>query len=268
MFHIIKGCLIAFSLYGLIVLAMYVFQRRFIYFPSKPRPSLSALSSVYSEVYTKTADDIQLLHWYARKKAPLIVVFQGNAGSIEDRGYKFKFLADQGYSLLLVGYRGYGSNSGNPTEKDLIEDSFLVMEWLLQTEQWSVRDIVFFGESLGSGVAIPLAVRYKIKGLIFEGAPSSAMEVAQEVYPFLPVRWIMKDTWNSRSRIKGIKDAPKLFIHAKQDSVVPFHLGHRLFNEALEPKKSLWLNRAGHVDNLELVHKEVLEFLSSIKDTI
>jgi len=263
-----KGCLIAVLLYGLIVLAVYFFQRKLIYFPSKTRPSLGVLSSVYSQVYTKTADEIQLLHWYARQGRPVIVVFQGNAGSIEDRGYKFRFLADQGYSVLLVGYRGYGSSSGRPTEQNLIADSALVVDWLLQKEQLSTKDIVFFGESLGSGVAISLAVRYKVKGLIFEGAPSSVMEVAQGAYPFLPVRWLMKDTWNSGFRIKNIKDTPKLFIHAKQDSIVPFHLGRKLFNEALEPKKPLWLNRTGHVDNLDLVYKEVLDFLNSIRDSV
>ncbi len=261
MVHLIKGCLTAVLLYGFVLLAVYIFQRKLIYFPSKSTPSLNAFSAVYAEVYTKTLDGLQLLHWYARKGRPVIVVFHGNAGSIEDRGYKFKFLVDQGYSVLLVGYRGYGSNPGHPTEKDFIADSALVVDWFLEKEQFSTEDMVFFGESLGSGVAIALAVRYKVKGLIFEGAPSSVMEVGQGVYPFLPVRWLMKDTWNSKSRIRNIKDIPKLFIHARQDSIVPFHLGQKLFDTALEPKKSLWLNRAGHMDNLELVQQEVLDFL-------
>lgn len=247
--------------YGLAVLAGCVLQRKLIYFPSKSVPVLGALSSVYTQVYTQTSDRIRLLHWYARKGRPVVVVFHGNAGNIEDRGHKFKFLADQGYSVLLAGYRGYGSNSGSPTEKDLIADSALLVDWLLKKEGLAVQDIVFFGESLGSGLAIALALQYKVKSLIFEGAPSSVRDIAQETYPFLPVRWVLKDSWDSNSRIKNIKDTPKLFIHAKQDSVVSFRWGQKLFNSALEPKKSLWLDRAGHVDNLDLVQKEVLSFL-------
>lgn len=268
MVHLIKGCIFAIVLYGLIVLTVYIFQRKFIYFPSKALPSLNALSTVYAQAYTKTSDGLQLLHWYARKGRSVVVVFHGNAGNIEDRGYRFKFLVDQGYSVLLVGYRGYGSNSGYPTEKHLIADSALVVDWLLKEKRFSEKDMVFFGESLGSGVAISLAARYKVGGLIFEGAPSSVMEVGQRIYPFLPIRWLMKDTWNSKSRIKNVKDIPKLFIHARQDPIVPFYLGQRLFHEALEPKKPLWLNRAGHVDNLELVQQEVLDFLASTENGV
>ena len=261
MVYLVKGVLTAVLMYGLVVLAVYVLQRRLIYFPLKSAPMLGALSSVYTQIYTQTSDGIRLLHWYARKEPPVVVVFHGNAGSIEGRGYKFKFLVDQGYSVLLAGYRGYGSNSGFPTEKDFIADSFLLVDWLLKEEGLSAQDIVFFGESLGSGPAIALAVQYKVKSLIFEGAPSSVMDIAQKAYPFLPVRWLLKDSWDSQSRIKNIKDTPKLFIHAKQDSVVPFHWGQKLFNSALEPKRSLWLDRAGHIDNLDLVQKEVLNFL-------
>ena len=261
MVYLVKGVLTVVLCYGFVVLAVYALQRKLIYFPSKSAPVLGNLSSVYTQVYTQTSDGIQLLHWYARKGDPVIVVFHGNAGNIEDRGSKFKFLADQGYSVLLAGYRGYGSNSGSPAEQDFIADSALLIDWLLKKEGLSAQDIVFFGESLGSGSAIALAVQYKVKSLIFEGAPSSVLDMAQEAYPFLPVRWMLKDSWDSNSRIKNIKDTPKLFIHAKQDSVVPFRWGQKLFNSALEPKRYLWLDRAGHVDNLDLVQKEVLSFL-------
>ena len=103
------------------------------------------------------------------------------------------------------------------------------------------------------------------KGLFLKGAFTSAVELGQRVYPFLPVRWLMKDTWDSKSRIKEVKDTPKMFIHAQQDFVVPFDLGQKLFDSALEPKQHLWLNRAGHVDNLGLVQKEVLDFLGDVE---
>lgn len=262
--HLIRICLMLAVAYGVVVWMAYVFQRKLMYFPLKSKLSLDAVNGMYSEIYTGTSDGIQLLHWYVQKEKSVIVVFHGNAGNIEGRGHKFKFLADQGYSVLLVGYRGYGPNPGSPTEKDLIADSALVIDWLLEQRVYSSKSLVFFGESLGSGVAIALALQYDVKGLIFEGAPPSAIEVGQEVYPFLPVRKILKDTWDSKSRIQNLEGVPKLFIHARKDSVVPFHLGQKLFDKAPKPKKSVWLDRSGHVDNLDFAQKEVLEFLSSL----
>ena len=242
---------------------VYVFQRKLIYFPFKARPSLEILEGVYKEVYTQTKDQLSLTHWYAKKGRPYVVVFHGNGGNIEGRGYRFKFLVDQGYSVLLASYRGYGGNLGQPTERDLISDSALVLEWLFKEEGISAEEVVLFGESLGSGVAIALAMQYPVKALIFDGAYSSAAEVGQSAYPFLPVRWLLKDTWDSESRISKVK-SPLLFVHSKKDSIVPFRFAHKLFQAANEPKKHIWLeDSGGHNDNLEIesVRKSIIDFL-------
>ena len=244
---------------------MYVFQRKFIYFPLKIRPSLGSLGGIYTEVQTQTEDQLTLTHWYAKQGRSHIVVLHGNAGNIESRAYRFKFLVDQGYSVLLVSYRGYGDNLGQPTELDLISDSALVLEWLFKQEGVSSEDVVLFGESLGSGVAIALADQYPVKGLIFDGAYSSMAEVGQSAYPFLPVRWLLKDTWDSKSRIQKVQ-SPTLFIHSKKDSVVPFRFGQKLFQAAKEPKRYIWLEHSGHNDNLEIesVRKSIFDFLQFI----
>ena len=244
---------------------MYLFQRKLLYLPLKIRPSLGNLRGVYTEIQTQTKDELTLTHWYAKKGQACIVVLHGNAGNIEGRAYKFKFLADQGYSLLLVSYRGYGDNPGQPTEADLISDSALALEWLIKQEGRSSEKIVLLGESLGSGVAIALATQYPVKGLIFDGAYSSITEVGQSAYPLIPVRWLLKDTWDSKSRIQKVQ-APMLFIHSKKDSVIPFRFSQRLFQAANEPKKSLWLEDSGHNDNLEIesARKSILDFLQSL----
>lgn len=244
---------------------MYLFQRKLLYLPLKVRPSLGYLSGVYAEVQTQTKDKLTLTNWYAKQARAHIVVLHGNAGNIEGRAYKFKFLVDQGYSVLLVSYRGYGDNPGQPTETDLISDSSLVLEWLLKKEGISAREVVLLGESLGSGVSVALATQYPVKGLIFDGAYSSITEVAQSVYPLIPVRWLLKDTWDSKSRIQKVQ-APILFIHSKKDSVIPFRFARRLFQAANEPKKSLWLENSDHDNNLEIesARKAVLDFLQSL----
>ena len=248
----------------IVVGGVYVFQRKLLYFPSKTTPVLNSLDKVYSEVQTQTKDHLSLTHWLAKRGQTYVVVFHGNTGNIEDRGHKFKFLADQGFSVLLVGYRGYGDNSGRPTEKNFIADSTLVLEWLIKKEGIPLKEIALFGESLGSGTAIALAAHYPVKAVIIEGAFSSISDIARSVYPFLPVRWMLKDTWDSQSRIQKVK-SPILFIHSKTDSVTPFRFVRKLFQAANEPKKYIWLEDSGHSDSLEkeFVKKTVIDFLQS-----
>ena len=114
-----------------------------------------------------------------------------------------------------------------------------------------------------------LATRYPVKALIFDGAPSSIADVGQGIYPFLPVRWLIKDSWNTKRRIKKVK-TPSFFIHAKKDSVVPFHFGKKLFQSANEPKKHLWLDDTDHNSNLEKdsVKQTIIDFIQSLDNSL
>ena len=260
--YAIKVCVFSYiALLGI----MYVFQRKLIYLPAKIPPSLENFKGVYTAEQTQTRDKLTLTHWYAKGRAPCILVFHGNAGNIEGRAYKFKFLTDRGYSVFLVGYRGYGGNPGRPTESDLIADSAFAVEWLIKEEKISPKEMVFFGESLGSGPAVALAVRYPVGGVIFDGAYSSVTDVAQSVYPFIPVKWLLKDTWDSLSRIQKVRSS-LLFIHSKHDSILPFRFAQKLFQAAGRPKKHLWLEHSDHNDNLatESVRQSILDFLQSL----
>ncbi|MCY4321586.1 MAG: alpha/beta hydrolase [Bdellovibrionaceae bacterium] len=252
-------------LYIILLIVLYFIQRKLIYYPLKTRPQLDNLSEFYTEVETQTKEDFKLTHWYAKQGPPYIVVFHGNAGNIEARGYRFKFLVDQNYSVLLVSYRGYGVNPGKASERHLIDDSSLVLEWLLKKEGISSTDVILFGESLGSGVAIALASKYPVKALIFDGAFSSITDVAKSIYSFIPVKWMLKDSWNSEIRIQKSK-APSLFIHAKNDSIVPFRFGEKLFSLANEPKKHIWLEDSDHNSNLEKesVRQSIFDFIQSL----
>lgn len=244
---------------------MYVLQRKLLYLPSKARPSLESFKGLYEEAQVQTKEGLSLTHWLARRGRPHVMILHGNAGSIQDRAYKFQFLTDQGFSVLLASYRGYGRNPGRPAEADIISDAALTFEWLLKEEGLTPKDVAVLGESLGSGAAIALAAKYPVKGLVFDGAYSSITDVAQSVYPFLPVRWLLKDTWDSLARIQHVR-SPSLFIHSKRDSVLPFRFAEKLFQAAPEPKQSLWLERSNHNDNLEseAVQKSIIDFLRSL----
>ena len=242
----------------------YFWQRKLIYFPDQTKPKLNENHPYpWKEVKTTVKDQLELNHWWILQKAPIILVFHGNAGNIKDRSFKFNFLIEKGYSVFLAGYRGYGGNPGKPSEEKIIEDAEWIVKWIIENTQYSTNQIILFGESLGSCVSIALAEKYPFKGLIFEGAPSSVLDVGRHHYPFIPVRLFLKDTWDSLSRIKNVR-SPLLFIHSRKDKIVPFRFGQKLFNEAPDPKQAVWLEHTGHTDNLDepAVQKAILNFIS------
>ena len=251
--------------YAVYLSALYLLQRKLMYHPLKSRPNLEGFKEIYTEIETQTKEGLRLTHWFAKQGPPYIIVFHGNTGHIEERAYKFQFLVDQGYSVLLASYRGYGLNPGQPSEKHLIEDSVLVLEQILQKESIRSEEVILIGESLGTGTAIAVAEKYPVKALIFDSAFSSAADVAQFVYPFVPVRLLLKDSWDSLSRIQKVK-APLLFIHSKEDSTTAFRFGEKLFLAANEPKQHIWLDDSDHNSNLEKesVKQSVIDFIQSV----
>ena len=261
-FYVIKLFVIC---YAICLVALYFLQRKLLYYPLKHPPKLGGFREIYTEIETQTKEGLILTHWYSKQGPPYIVVFHGNAGNIESRAYRFKFLTDRGYSVFLASYRGYGLNSGKPSEQHFIDDSALVLEWLIKKEGDSAKELILFGESLGSGVAVALAGEYPVKALIFDSAFSSVADVGQAIYPFVPVRWLLKDSWDSESRIKKAQ-APSLFIHAKTDSIAPFRFGKKLFLAANEPKKHIWLEDSDHNSNLEKesVQTAIVDFIQSV----
>ena len=107
--------------------------------------------------------------------------------------------------------------------------------WVFNDTSHRVQDSAVYGESLGSAVAVAMAVKYPFRQVILEGAPSSVLEVGQWAYPFLPVRWLLIDTWDSKTRIKKVR-SPILFLHGKQDQVVPFRFGKSLYDALCQKK--------------------------------
>ena len=248
------------------------------YWPNKSTPSLTKeFEPHYRPIKVKTADNLELTHWYARKKLPVILVFHSNAGNLQQRWalnfnkrpriFKYNFLLQAGYSVFIASYRGYGSNPGSPTEQSLIKDAETILQWLMKNENLSPEDIILFGESLGSAVSIALAEKYPVKGLIVEGAPSSFVDVGKRLFPFVSrtqMKKILKEnSWNSKERIQKVY-SPILFLHRTKDYMVSFKLGKKLFESANEPKKLLTLKGRGHINTLKHIHAQeaVLEFIS------
>jgi len=237
----------ALAAYGVFVTGLYVFQRQLLYFPDRLRPELGDLAALgVREVTLKTADGLSLLSWYlpSRDGRSVIAYFHGNGGHIGYRAERLRLFAHAGYGVLMVEYRGYGGNAGAPTEPGLLTDGVAALDFLAD-EGITANRLVLYGESLGSGIAVPLAAQRTVAGLILEASFTSVAEVAQYHYSFIPAAALVRDRFDSLTRIGQVK-SPILVLHGERDRVVPLRFGRGLFDAAPEPKEFWIAPQAGH----------------------
>lgn len=245
---------------------MYVFQRALIYFPDASRvPPDSVGLPQAEEVALTTSDGEKLIAWHVapHETKPVVIYFQGNAGTLDLRAARFEWLLADGTGLLALSYRGYGGSTGKPSEQGLIADARAAYDFT--AARYPPERIVVWGESLGTGVAVALAAEQKIGALILDAPFTSTGDVGAAAYPFAPVRWLIKDAFRSDERIARVK-APLLIIHGERDAIVPIVFGERLFALASEPKQMVRFPLGGHVDlDDHGAPKVVREFLANIE---
>lgn len=226
---------------------VYAKQREMMYIPSPERvaPADVGLGAV-EEVALTTASGIELTSWFARPQAgrPTVLFFHGNAGAVRHRAYRFREFMAHGYGVFVLGYPGYGGNAGEPSEPGFHEAARLAYDFL-RTSGVDSQEIVIYGESIGSGVAVQLAARVEAKALVLEAPMSSATDVAREHYPLLVATFFLRDSYPSEDYIDRI-DMPLLVIHGEKDTIIPPGLGRKLVERAAEPKKLVVIEGAGH----------------------
>jgi uncharacterized protein len=239
-------------------------EGRLVYFPGASRrliPPPAALDLPVRRVEIPTDDGVTLVAWVIPATSSdsssrdssgrWLLICHGNAGNISEYGRPSHYAAlrQLGLSLLAFDYRGYGESGGRPSEAGLYRDADAAYRYLRERLGVPAERIVIFGHSLGSAVAIDLASRVPAAGLIVEGAPTSVVERGQELYPWVPVRWIAASRYGSLEKIARVR-APKLFLHAAADEVIPVAHGRRLYAAAPGPKEFVEL-RGGHGDAFE-----------------
>jgi uncharacterized protein len=259
--------IMSFAIWALIfyigLLAMlYVQQRTMMYFPDRSRPVI--VESVQVAKVT-TEDGLQLEGWYipAKPGMPTFIYFHGNASHYGGRLPKVIDYIGQGYGVLLAGYRGYGGNPGSPGEQGFYKDARAYMKFL-QDNNVPLEKTIIYGESIGTGVAVQVATEYKAAALILEAPFSSTVDVAQSIYFFVPVRYLMTDQYRSAEKIKNVQ-SPILIIHGEQDSTIPIRFGRRLAEAASKPPVFIAVEKAGHNDLYDHgTARHVLDFLKTI----
>jgi len=252
--------------YVVFCLALGAMQRSFLYFPDPAKfvPEQWALKELQPLPVT-TEDGLTLTSWYIAPKKPgkfTIVFFQGNAGHLGYRNYKVRPWLSASYGVLLIGYRGFG-NPGSPSEEGLYMDARAAID-ALRAKGVPDKAFVFYGESLGTGVATQMATEYDASGLILESPYTSIPDVGADRYPLVPAHILLRDKYNSIAKIKDVH-MPLLLLHGEIDQVIPVKFGHMLLDAANEPKQGEFVPDAGHNDVYNLrVQQVVLNFIAKL----
>ncbi len=216
-----------------------LFQARLIYFPTRgchATPADVGLS--FEDLRLTTKDGVSIAAWYVPHPDPKgsVIFCHGNAGNMSDRLHSIKLLHDMGKSVLIFDYRGFGLSEGRPSEKGTYEDAEAAWRYLIETRDESPDRVVLFGRSLGGAVAIELARRHTPAALVVESTFTSVVDIGRAHYPFLPVRFLVTYRYASIEKVGQIT-CPKLFIHGRDDTLIPLSNGRKLFDAAAEPKQ-------------------------------
>ena len=253
-----------------LLLGLWAGQRQLMYFPLRDVPAIASLGlEDVEEVAFDATDGLRLSGWLftvnAADQAPAVIVFNGNAGNRAYRVPLARALRRLGLQVLLFDYRGYGGNPGSPTEQGLAMDARAAREFLITRRHVDPSSLIYFGESLGTGVAVELASEHPPAALILRSPYTSMADVGQHHYRWLPVRQLLRDRYDSLALIPRVKTR-LLVIAGERDSVVPAEFSRRLFEAAPQPKAFVSVPRADHNDDELLDGKTVIEAITKFLD--
>lgn len=237
--------------YGGLALLLYVFQSKLVFFPEIGREIVATparLGLPHEDVALETSDGVRLHGWFVPAPLPrgTVLFLHGNAGNISYRLDSVRMFSRLGYSTLIFDYRGYGSSGGSPTEEGTYRDAEAAWHYLTAQRSIPSCRIVLFGESMGGAIAAWLAARQKPAALVIASGFTSVPDLAQELYPYLPARWLARIRYETRKSLKSVT-APVLVAHSPDDEIVPYWHGRALYAAASPPKEFLEL-AGGHND--------------------
>ncbi len=236
----LKLCGLLLILYGMLMLVPYLMQTKMIFPASEDvYRNPSQFSWTYEEVLLPVAGE-QTMGWYVPlENARGVVLFShGNAGNIADRLESIRLLRSLGLSVLVYDYGGYGQSTGACSEQRCYADIRAMWEWLTKEQGVPPEQILLFGRSLGGAVAADLACEVKAGAVVLESTFLSTVDMARELFPWLPVNLLLKHRFMSKDKIARI-ESPLLYIHSPEDDIIPYHHGVALFELATKPKQFL-----------------------------
>jgi len=237
-----------------------------LYYPTKHiEATPKDINLKYDDIYFSSEDNTELNGWFipAEDAEVCLIFIHGNGGNISHRLEKLQIFNELGLNIFIFDYRGYGRSKGRPEEEGLYKDALAAYDYVLH--RLGQNKVVIYGESLGGALAVDLASKVKVDGLVLEGAFTSITDMAKIIYPWLP-GFLLKSKFDSINKIAKVS-APKLHFHAAGDDIVSISLGRKLFEAAVSPKEFVLVEGA-HNDafftSAEKVRKELKEFFINI----
>ena len=216
--------------YLLLVVFIFFYQRNLLYHPFENNYTSEEANFSYEEIFVPTSNGSKLKAWFHKKdlkQKKTLVFFHGNAGNLSNRIYKLNLIKNFDINFLIVAYRGFSGNKGIPTEEGLYQDARDVLKWI-NKQEIADKQIIIYGESLGTGVSIEVAQNKKYAGIILESPFTSMVDAGKHYYSYLPVSLLLKDRYESINKLKNIK-IPILVMHGERDKIVPFYMGKKIF---------------------------------------
>jgi len=232
---------IAATAYAGIFLLVFFRQSKYVYYPGRAVDGTPADARMaYEDVSLRTQDGETLNGWYVpattnRETAPVLLDCHGNAGDIGDRVGSVQTFHNMGLNVLIFDYRGFGRSTGKPTEQGTYMDAMAAWDYLTKQKGFATNQVIVFGRSLGGSIAAWLAAQVQPGALVTESAFTSAPDMARRMFPYLPCRLLCRFKYDTLSHVKKIR-CPVLIAHSRNDEMIPFENGRRLFEAANEPK--------------------------------
>ncbi len=223
------------------------YERMMLYRPTPgpDTPEGSGLSGFTRHV-VPDGEDAALVYWERPMAAgPIVLFFPGNGGGLHDHASALYQLGGFGLHVAGMQYPGFPGAPGAPSETRITRLAVGLYDRMRQA--YPDRPIAVWGYSLGSAVAVQLAVRRPTTAVVLESPPSSVVDHTAQRMPYVPIRLLMRDQWRTREVIANI-NAPLLILHGERDGAVPVHHGETLFAHAKQPKTMHRFPGFGHGD--------------------
>ncbi|MFO1012073.1 MAG: alpha/beta fold hydrolase [Planctomycetota bacterium] len=244
------------GLYALACVALWAAQEKLV-FAGGPAPTTEPKDHGLpgEALFLKTDDGVRLYAWLVPAERPrgAVLVLHGNAGNVENRAEHARAFHDLGFTTLLLDWRGYGASDGRATEEGTYRDARAGYDYLVRALGFETARIAVFGESMGGGPAVELALEKPFGSLILQGAFTSVPDLGAKYYPWMPVHTLARVRFANLEKIARVP-MPVLLLHSKDDEVVPYAHAEALLAAAQPPKSLVTLS--GRHDDAQFFARE------------
>lgn len=250
-------------IYAAIAALMWAVQRSLLYYPHRQMgtPADHGLPG-FTALTLRAEDGMRLAVWHfpARQGFPTVLYFHGNAGHLGYRQPIYATLAQAGFGVLALSYRGFGTSEGSPTEQGLYRDGRAAIAYARDALYVPPERLVLYGESLGTGVAVQMATEFPVGAVVLQAPFTSITDVAARLYPFMPVRMLIKDRFDSLRKMPRV-GAPVLILHGERDTLIAPAYGRELLAAVRGPQHGVFFPDTGHDDfDPAAVTKALMDF--------